>query len=156
MPPAMALLRIILLFAIFGVFAALAVQNTALIPLVIVGQKTISLPLSVWLAGALVLGIFTSMFLTGITQWTAFWTRRDERKVMRSVPGNRAARSGKGWGNPFGRKSHPEDEADYDAASPQPRPASGRSAYQPPVPPKEVVDADFRVIRPPSRNLEDE
>ncbi|MBE9029439.1 hypothetical protein IQ266_06635 [filamentous cyanobacterium LEGE 11480] len=147
----MALLRLIVLLLLIAVFAALAVQNTVLYPLVILGQKTISLPLWSWLLGALVLGGLTSIFLSGLIQWTAFWSRRHERKVMRSVPAG--APRAKGWG--FGRKSSPDQvETSPNAASP--RPAAQNAAYQPPPPPKEVVDADFRVIRPPSRSLEDE
>lgn len=152
----MALIRLILLFALLGGFGAFAVQNTTLLPLVILGQRTISLPLWAWLAGALGLGVFTSIFLNGLIQWTAFWSRRHERKVMRSVPSNsRNTPSNQGWGNPFGRKSAPAATPSSDDVA-SPRPAGGRSADQPPAPPKEVVDADFRVIRPPFRNLEDE
>jgi uncharacterized integral membrane protein len=147
----MALFRLILWMLILGVLAAIAVQNTNLVALTILGQKTISLPLWSWLLGALGLGAMTSIFLSGLIQWTAFWSRRHERQVMRSIGASGPADS-RGWGSSFGR--NPEPTAPNPAAAP--KPGSQRSAYQPPAPPKEVVDADFRVIRPPSRNLEDE
>ncbi len=142
----MAVFRLILSMLILGGLAAIAVQNTELVSLVILGQKTISLPLWSWLLGALGLGAITSVFLSGLIQWTAFWSRRSERKVMRSV-GSSGPAATRGWGSSFGGNDAPAAPA---------APKSGRSAYQPPAPPKEVVDADFRVIRPPSRNLEDE
>jgi uncharacterized integral membrane protein len=144
----MAVFRLILSMLILGVLAAIAVQNVELVSLVILGQKTISLPLWSWLLGALGLGALTSVFLSGLIQWTAFWSRRHERKVMRSV-GSSGPAATRGWGSSFGGNSDAP-------AAPAAAPKSGRSAYQPPAPPKEVVDADFRVIRPPSRNLEDE
>jgi uncharacterized integral membrane protein len=143
----MAIFRLILSMLILGVLAAIAVQNVELVSLVILGQKTISLPLWSWLLGALGLGAITSVFLSGLIQWTAFWSRRSERKVMRSVSSTSGSTPASGWGNGLGGNNAP---------APAGSPKSGRSAYQPPAPPKEVVDADFRVIRPPSRNLEDE
>jgi uncharacterized integral membrane protein len=144
----MAVFRLILWLLILAGLAAIAVQNVELVSLVILGQKTISLPLWSWLLGALGLGAITSVFLSGLIQWTAFWSRRTERKVMRSV-GSSGPADSRGWGSSFGGNSP--------SATPAPAaPKSGRSAYQPPAPPKEVVDADFRVIRPPSRSLEDE
>ncbi len=152
----MALFRLILIFALLGGFTALAVQNTMLLPLVILGRSTISLPLWAWLAGALVLGGLTSVFLSGVIQWTAFWSRRYERKVIRSIPTSSGAESRR-WRNPFSRRSDTDAPPQHPHPGPtQPRSAGQHSAYQPPVPPKEVVDADFRVIRPPSRSLEDE
>jgi uncharacterized integral membrane protein len=145
----MAVFRLILWMLILGFLAAIAVQNVELVSLVILGQKTISLPLWSWLLGALGLGAMTSVFLSGLIQWTAFWSRRTERKVMRSVGASGPADS-RGWGSSFGGNN---DAPPTPAAG---APKSGRSAYQPPAPPKEVVDADFRVIRPPSRSLEDE
>jgi uncharacterized integral membrane protein len=146
----MALFRLILWLLLLAGLAAIAVQNTTLVSLVILGQKTISLPLWSWLLGALGLGALTSIFLGGLIQWTAFWSRRQERQVIRSVGASEPTDS-RGWGSRFGRNT--------DTVAPQapaPQPGSQRSAYQPPAPPKAVVDADFRVIRPPSRNLEDE
>jgi uncharacterized integral membrane protein len=152
----MALSRLILLVVLLGSFTALAVQNTALLPLVILGQRTISLPLWAWLAGALLLGGLTSVFLSGVIQWTAFWSRRDERKMMRTIPTSSHAPARR-WRNPWNRQSQPTPDPTHTHAAAQPRSAaSQRSAYQPPAPPQEVVDADFRVIRPPSRSLEDE
>jgi uncharacterized integral membrane protein len=147
----MALFRLILWFLLLAGLAAIAVQNTTLVSLVILGQKTISLPLWSWLLGALGLGALTSIFLSGLIQWTAFWSRRQERQVMRSI-GSSGPADSRGWSSSFGRN------ADTTAPNPPASPKAGsqRSAYQPPAPPKEVVDADFRVIRPPSRNLEDE
>ncbi len=146
----MALFRLIVWLLLLAGLAAVAVQNTALASLVILGQKTISLPLWSWLLGALGLGAMTSVFLSGLIQWTAFWSRRTERKVMRSV-GSSGPADSRGWGSSFGG-NNPATPPTPTTGSPK----SGRSAYQPPAPPKEVVDADFRVIRPPSRSLEDE
>jgi uncharacterized integral membrane protein len=148
----MALFRLVVWLLLLAGLAALAVQNTVLVSLVILGQQTISLPLWTWLVGALGLGALTNIFLSGLIHWTAFWTRRHERKVMRSVGASGPADS-RGWGSSFGRNSEPTVPPTDTAA---PKPGSQRSAYQPPAPPKEVVDADFRVIRPPSRSLEDE
>jgi uncharacterized integral membrane protein len=148
----MALFRLILWLLLLAGLAAIAVQNTTLVSLVILGQNTISLPLWSWLLGALGLGAMTSIFLGGLIQWTAFWSRRQERQVIRSV-GSSGPADSRGWGSRFGRNA---DTAAPKAPTAAPQPGSQRSAYQPPAPPKEVVDADFRVIRPPSRNLEDE
>ncbi len=150
----MALFRLILWMLILGFLAAIAVQNPNLVALTVLGQPTISLPLWSWLLSALSLGALTSIFLTGLIQWTAFWSRRHERKVMRSVgsSGSGPADS-RSWGSTFGRNPAPTPSPTDTA---MPKSGSQRSAYQPPAPPKEVVDADFRVIRPPSRNLEDE
>jgi hypothetical protein len=153
----MVLFRFILLLAISGGLVAIAAQNTDLITLTVLGQKTIALPLWAWLAGAIGLGGMTSIFLTGLIEWTAFWSRRTERKSVQSAAPTAAKPSKPRW-NPFGGGS--EDDAWDEAPAGQgPQAAANtgqRSGYRSPAPPKEVVDADFRVIRPPSRQLDDE
>jgi uncharacterized integral membrane protein len=155
----MALFRFLLFLLILAGLAAIAVQNLTLIHLVILGQKTISLPLSFWLLGAIALGGMTSIFLTGLIEWTSFWSRRQERRYYQDNqqrPTSAKTPPTKPRWNPFARDRR-DDEADADVwDGPLPRPAAQPSAFRPPNPPKEVVDADFRVIRPPSRNLDDE
>ncbi len=167
----MALFRFLLILLIFGSLAAIAVQNLTLVRLVILGQNTISLPLAVWLVGALGLGGLTSVLLTGLIEWTSFWSRRQERRYYSSAARDAAGRDGAGrdsvgrapepppksrW-NPFGRQAPADDDDDAGWDRPaQPKPATEPSGFRPPAPPKEVVDADFRVIRPPSRRLDDE
>jgi hypothetical protein len=154
----MALIRFLLFLLVVGGIAAIAVQNMGLIHLVILGQKTISLPIAFWLIGALALGGMTSIFLTGLIEWTSFWSRRQERRYYRDNAPKASAQPGatKPRWNPFARSSSRQSDDDDIWDEPQPRPAAKESGFRPPPPPKEVVDADFRVIRPPSRNLEDE
>jgi hypothetical protein len=140
----MAILRLIIVGAILATIAAVCIHNTQLLSLVVLGQKTISLPLWAWLLGALGLGALTNIFFSGLLQWTAFWTRRSERQSSKFDPGTASP----GWGRDVDRTVPEPDHG--------PRPGKQSSAYQPPKPPKEVVDADFRVIQPPSRKLEED
>jgi hypothetical protein len=148
----MLLFRLIVFLLLVGSMAAVAVQNMQLLPLVLLGQKTISLPLSAWLLIAMGIGALTSSFLTGVIEWTAFWSRRRERKSFQNsqtpVMPNRK------W-NPFGGSAVEEEES-YTPPINNPQPPTRDSGYRSPKPPREVVDADFRVIKPPTRNLEDE
>jgi uncharacterized integral membrane protein len=146
----MMILRLIIVGALLATIAAVCLHNTQLLPLVILGQKTISLPLWAWLLGALSLGALTNIFFTGLLQWTAYWTRRSERKAVGGGANPAWGRDRAGDEPPIGnRTSGPRP-------GPSAQPSAQPSAYQPPKPPKEVVDADFRVIQPPSRKLEDE
>jgi uncharacterized integral membrane protein len=152
----MTLFRLLLFLLIVGGIAAIAVQNLGLIHLVVLGQKTISLPLAVWLLGAMVLGSLTSIFLTGLIEWASFWSRRQERRSYRDNPP--PVQKPKVRWNPFARSTEAEEDDPLDDStwSNQPRPSTQTNAFRPPAPPREVKDADFRVIRPPSRSLDDE
>jgi hypothetical protein len=155
----MALIRFLLFLLVVGGISAIAVQNMGLIHLVILGQKTISLPISFWLIGALALGGMTSIFLTGLIEWTSFWSRRQERRYYRDTAPKRTPAAppsaAKPRWNPFARQPSTDTDDDIWDDS-QPRPSAQPSGFRPPAPPREVVDADFRVIRPPNRNLDDE
>ena len=157
----MALLRFLIFGLVLGGLSAIAAQNMTLIQLVILGQNTISLPIAFWLLGAMALGGLTSLLLIGLIEWAAYWSRRQvHRSYREATPVKspvRPAVKPKRW-NPFGRSDDRSGEDDDFAENRvnQPQPAAQPSAFRPPAPPKEVVDADFRVIRPPSRRLEDD
>jgi hypothetical protein len=153
----MALLRFLIFGLVLGGLSAIAAQNMTLMRLVVLGQNTISLPIAFWLLGAMALGGLTSLLLAGLIEWAAFWSRRQvHRSYREATPVRSSAKPAtppKRW-NPFGRSG--EDDEPAENRVDQPQPAARSSAFRPPAPPKEVVDADFRVIRPPSRRLEDD
>jgi hypothetical protein len=155
----MALLRFLIFGLVLGGLSAVATQNMTLIRLVILGQNTLPLPIAFWLLGAMALGGMTSLLLIGLIEWAAYWSRRQVHRSYREATPVRSAApptvSPKRW-NPFGRSTEDDDPAENRVDQPQPQPAARPSAFRPPAPPKEVVDADFRVIRPPSRRLEDD
>jgi hypothetical protein len=175
-------LRIGLLVVLLGSLIAVMVQNqTPVLPLVLLGQSTAPLPLAVWVVGALGLGSFTSLVLNLLIARGTPQTEPDRFRPPRSP--DREARwfsetlSGSRWWplrSPLSSPRQPQDTADdwlgdsspssradeWSAGPPEQTPAAdvgGRPRSGRRGPDREsVVDADFRVIIPPSRNLEEE
>lgn len=152
-------LRLLFLGGLVALLVALTVQNMTPMTLVLLGAPTRSLPLSFWLLVALMLGSMTSIGLAVLLQTAGLLGRREERRSSQSprprkgFPGLKlpkfslpkaAGRSGRGenW----------EDDSWDEPEVDQPRPAPERSDPRR----EKVVDAEFRVITPPSRKLEDE
>jgi uncharacterized integral membrane protein len=152
-------LRLAFLGGLVALLVALTVQNMAPITLVLLGAPARSLPLSFWLLVALLLGSMTSIGLAVLLQTAGLLGRHEERRSNRppqptkrpfgfklpkfSMP-SRSGSQGEDW----------DDEPWDSQAVDQPRPAPQRQVRDPRR--DKVVDAEFRVITPPSRSLEDE
>jgi uncharacterized integral membrane protein len=153
-------LRLLFLGGLVALLVALTVQNMTPTTLVVLGTPARSLPLSFWLLVALILGSMTSIGLAVLLQTAGLLGRHEERRSKR--PPNQKRRFGFklpkfSMPSSSGRSGPSEDWDDqpWDAqAVDQPRPAAGRQARDPRR--ENVVDAEFRVITPPSRTLEDE
>ena len=115
-------------------------QNlTPWVAVVLLGTRLPEWPLSLWILGAFGLGIAISMGFGLLLHW-----------ARRSKPGTRnlTAEAAEPWDDEHWRdRATKQDSTDEDWAG---RPLN------PPQPPKKVVDAEFRVITPPMRNLDDE
>jgi uncharacterized integral membrane protein len=153
-------LRLAFLGGLVALLAALTVQNMTPITLVVLGAPARSLPLSFWLLVALLLGSMTSIGLAVLLQTAGLLGRHEERRSNR--PPNQKRKFGFklpkfSMPSTSGRPSRSEDWDDepWDSQEvDQPRPAPQRQASDPRR--DKVVDAEFRVITPPSRKLEDE
>jgi uncharacterized integral membrane protein len=153
-------LRLLFLGGLVALLVALTVQNMTPIALVVLGSPARSLPLSFWLLVALVLGSMTSIGLAVLLQTAGLLGRHEERRSTR--PPNQKRKFGFklpkfSMPSTSGRSSRSQDWDDeaWDSQEvDQPRPAPGRQARDPRR--EKVVDAEFRVITPPSRKLEDE
>jgi uncharacterized integral membrane protein len=153
-------LRLLFLGGLVALLVALTVQNMTPITLVVLGAPARSLPLSFWLLVALLLGSMTSIGLAVLLQTAGLLGRHEERRSKR--PPNQKGKFGFklpkfSMPSTSGRSGASEDWDDepWDAQEvDQPRPASGRQARDPRR--ENVVDAEFRVITPPNRKLEDD
>jgi uncharacterized integral membrane protein len=153
-------LRLLFLGGLVALLVAVTVQNMTPITLVVLGSPARSLPLSFWLLVALVLGSMTSIGLAVLLQTAGLLGRHEERRSKQ--PPNPKGKFGFklpkfSMPSTSGRSSRSEDWDDepWDAQEvDQPRPASGRQVRDPRR--ENVVDAEFRVITPPNRKLEDE
>jgi uncharacterized integral membrane protein len=158
------LLRLIGLGTLVLLLAAVTVQNMTPITLVVLGAPSRSLPLSFWLIAALILGSMTSIGLAVLLQTAGLLGRRDAKRSMQAaVPGGKKPRRFLTLSMPkfsmpsrSGGSTHEswDDDEAWDGVD-QPQPDPSRSAYRDPRRDK-VVDAEFRVIKPPTRNLDDE
>ncbi|MEB3294862.1 MAG: LapA family protein [Synechococcales bacterium] len=181
----MAIARLVFCLVLASGLGLLAFQNQQPLVLTFLGAKTMALPLSLWLILALFLGAATTVVLSWLLAFYAGSSPQQSapRTVRRSsLRGSRswkklkfprwdwlqpapssaeegAAWDDDDWGEEPDRSRASRRQAwdpDMDIAQPpvdHPRPAN-------PVPrPRQadsVVDAEFRVIVPPSRNLDDE
>ncbi|NJO77382.1 MAG: hypothetical protein HC827_01920 [Cyanobacteria bacterium RM1_2_2] len=59
------MVRVVLLLLIVGGLVAFAIQNLTPIALVVLGTRTLALPLAVWVLGALAAGALTTLLLSG-------------------------------------------------------------------------------------------
>ncbi len=133
-----------------------------------------TLPLSVWILGAIALGIATTVVINILFGLARFTARRSERKTVRqstkpagvytygqqSSTANENAddwfsNEGDDWGEPRDR-SRQDFEKRQEPTS-ETRSGSNYSyTYRKPTTPPEVVDADYKVIKPPTRNLDED
>ena len=141
MPSPMPIALRLLLLALLLLPALLFLwQNlTPLVPVVFLGTPLPELPLSLWILGAFGLGIGISVGVGLLLHWA-----RRSKPTTRNLAGETAEPWDDGhWQD----RATKQDSADEDW--------TGRP-LNPPQPPKKVVDAEFRVITPPMRNLDDE
>ncbi|HTL87851.1 MAG TPA: hypothetical protein VL134_00520 [Leptolyngbya sp.] len=175
----MSLLRFVLLIAIVGFLAIFAISNWGVpMSLVFLGMPSIALPLPLWILGAIALGVATTLVITALFGLARVTARRSERQTVRSEPtagytyvqpprepATKPPTDADDWLN--------EGDDDWIDQPQRPRrdfevkqqPTTGTrsgSTYsytyrEPSVPkPPDVVDADYRVIRPPARNLDED
>ena len=137
MPIALRLLPLVLLLLLALLFLW---QNlTPWIAVVFLGTQLVELPLSLWILGAFGLGIGISVGFGLLLHWA-----RHVKSGTRNLVGETA----EPWDDTNWRdRATKQNSTDEDW--------TGRP-LNPPQPPKKVVDAEFRVITPPMRNLDDE
>ncbi|MBD1844858.1 hypothetical protein H6F89_15935 [Cyanobacteria bacterium FACHB-63] len=174
----MALLRLVLIIAIVGFGVIFALSNWGVsMSLVFLGVSSPSLPLPVWIVGAIVLGAATTLIITTLFGLTGFTARRSERKSVRpqstgfaytEAPRNTAPRTtdADDWFSDDGDDwaTEPKNRSDRDFETRQEPTSTTRSGStysytyrEAPEPKKpDVVDADYRVIRPPVRKLDED
>lgn len=172
----MSLLRLVFLIAIVGFLVIFTLSNWGVsMPLVFLGVPSPAFPLPLWILGAIALGVATTLVITALFGLARFTARRSERKSVRqatqpsssytprsTAPVEEDASDwfddgGDDWGEEPRRR-----QRDFEV--PQEPKSGARSgstysySYREPAPPKtpDVVDADFRVIVPPSRKLDDD
>ncbi|BAU11270.1 hypothetical protein LEP3755_17630 [Leptolyngbya sp. NIES-3755] len=175
----MSLLRFVLLSAIAGFLILFAISNWGVsMSLVFLGVPSPAFPLPIWILGAIALGSATTLVITALFGLARFTARRSERKTVRqSTTTNsyayaeppretRSSSNDDDWfgGNDDDWGSEPKDKPRRDFETRQ-EPTSGtrsgstysytyREAPEPKQP--DVVDADYRVIRPPVRKLDED
>lgn len=147
-------------------------------PLVFLGVPSPALPLPVWILGAIALGAATTFVITALFGLARLTARRSERKTVRqATPTNsyayaetpRETRSSSNDDDWFGGDdddwtSEPKDKPKRDFEARQAPTSETRSGstysytYREAPEPKQpdVVDADYRVIRPPVRKLDED
>jgi uncharacterized integral membrane protein len=137
MPIALRLFLLALLLLVAGVFLW---QNlTPIVSLVLLGMKLPELPLALWIIAAFGIGFLISVVFSVLMHW----------------------RSGKRKRNAAGETVEPWDDEQWEARDRAAKKASGDADWSDrpltqPQPPKKIVDAPFRVITPPIRNLDEE
>ena len=142
--------------------------------LVFLGIRSPLLPLPIWILGAIALGVATTLVMTALFGLARFTARRSERKTVRQAAApNRYAQTqptaktedADDWFTDDGGDwtDEPKDRPKRDFEVKQ-EPTSGTrsgSTYsysyrEPSEPRPDIVDADYRVIRPPVRKLEED
>jgi len=175
----MSLLRFILLSAIAGFLIIFAISNWGVsMSLVFLGVPSPAFPLPIWILSAIALGSATTLVITALVGLARFTARRSERKTVRQASTTnsyayaetpretRSSSTDDDWfgGNDDDWGSEPKDKPKRDFETRQ-EPTSGtrsgstysytyREAPEPKQP--DVVDADYRVIRPPVRKLDED
>ncbi|MBD1823250.1 hypothetical protein H6F51_12250 [Cyanobacteria bacterium FACHB-DQ100] len=174
----MALLRFVLLCAIVGFGVIFALSNWGVsMSLVFLGVPSPSLPLPIWIGGAIGLGAATTLIITALFGLTGFTARRSERKGTRpqstgfaytETPRNTAPRTpdADDWfsddSDDWATEPKNRSERDFETRQEPTSTTRSGSTYsytyrEAPEPKKpDVVDADYRVIRPPVRKLDEE
>ncbi|NDJ16666.1 LapA family protein [Myxacorys almedinensis] len=213
----MSLLRSVVLLMVLGSLALLTVQNwSAPMQLVFLGMRSLALPLPIWIVGALVAGILTTIVISILFRLTGFTAGRSARRpspsyvaptepppsssysytppsytqsvesprttwrtaTPPSTPSDPSSGDREEWGSEDASDWF-DDSSDWADEPRDSRSSSRRTDYEvrqepksgsrsgsnysysyrdpdPPTNPADVVDADYRVIIPPNRNLEDD
>ncbi|MBW4441465.1 MAG: LapA family protein [Plectolyngbya sp. WJT66-NPBG17] len=179
----MSLLRFVLLSAIVGFLVIFALSNWGVsVSLVFLGIPSPAFPLPVWILGAIAFGVATTLVITALFGLARFTARRSERKSVRQAPTQTNSYAyaetprestprsvndtADDWFGDDGDDwtTEPKDRPKQDFETRQ-EPTSGKrsgSTYsytyrEPPEPKKpDVVDAEYRVIRPPVRKLDED
>ncbi|MCY7321682.1 MAG: hypothetical protein LH660_07740 [Phormidesmis sp. CAN_BIN36] len=179
----MPIIRLILLLGIAATLLLFALQNwTPSMQLVFLGIRSPAFPLALWVLGAIAAGILTTLMIAGLFRLTGFSAQRQRGRRPASVaqnasdrytyqaPGEKPSQSrttsaatrdenGSDW---------EDDASDWFYDETDDRPKSWESGTQrrgsdeaqqetrsdSGAKPESVVDADFRVIVPPYRNLD--
>lgn len=171
----MPIVRWILIFFLAASVGLLVWQNLSpSVPLVFLGAPLGSLPLSLWLVLALALGAGTTLLLSVLVQWAG---PRSSQPPQAPVGDRFRDRFRDSWFERFTRRSQVAktptqevwDDDDWGSSSRDDRrddwgdePRVDRTQASPSDPTirqpvrQEIVDAEFRVIVPPSRNLDDD
>ncbi len=137
MPIALHLFFLALLILVSGVFLW---QNlTPVVSLVLLGIKLPELPLAFWIVTAFGLGFLISVVFSVLMHW----------------------RSGKRKRKAAGETIEPSDDENWEARDRATKKVGSDEDWidrplTQPQPPKKIVDAPFRVITPPTRNLDEE
>jgi uncharacterized integral membrane protein len=173
----MSLLRFVLLSAIAGFLVIFAISNWGVsMPLVFLGVPSPALPLPVWILGAIALGAATTFVITALFGLARMTARRSERKTVRQATPTtnsyayaetpRETRSSSNDDDWFGGDddwtSEPKAKRDFEVKQAPTSETRSGSTYSytyreaPEPKPPDVVDADYRVIRPPVRKLDED
>ncbi|MBD1913039.1 MULTISPECIES: hypothetical protein [unclassified Leptolyngbya] len=102
------MVRVVLLLAVVGVLVLFFLQNSSVVlPLTILGMKTVELPVAVWVLGAIAAGAITALLTGAVVQLGG--NRRSRRRS--SGRNNRSGASGTPWTPPpwTGQGAEPQD-----------------------------------------------
>jgi uncharacterized integral membrane protein len=137
MPIALRLIILALILLVSGVFLW---QNlTPMLSIVFLGTTLPEFPLALWILTAFSIGALISMVLSGLMHWRSGQPNRNATKDT----------------------AEPWDDQNWDARDRAARKVGKDEDWfdrplEQPQPPKKVLDAPFRVITPPMRNLDEE
>lgn len=177
----MALLRFIVILAVAGILVIFTLSNSTVpMSIVFLGIRSPTMPLSLWILGAIALGVATTAAINILFGLARFTARRSERKTVRQSTkpagvytyGQQSPQSSRSTSEDaddwFSEGSddwvdEPRDKPRQDFESPRQEPASGSRSgstysytYRKPATPPDVVDADYTVIKPPTRKLDED
>ncbi|OUC12255.1 MAG: hypothetical protein B0A82_23345 [Alkalinema sp. CACIAM 70d] len=163
---------ILRLISLLGLTLGLGIfiwQNvTTSLPLVFFGVALGPLPLALWLLLGLLLGTTTTFAITALLKLSTTslkfprWGQRSNDRPRDRQPGRNTSRDRSNdretWDDDWGTETPlVEDwDEDWDNGPVVDRPQPDREPQPRQPVRRDVVDAEFRVIVPPSRNLEDD
>jgi hypothetical protein len=182
----MPLLRLVFVLLIVAVLTLFTLQNwSASLQLMFLGVRSPALPLPLWILSALAAGAATSVVISILFRLTRFTAQRSVRRPTEQRPDPiyrapsresaaaarppRQAAKESDWdedasdwfdddGSDWTDEGRPKPRTDFETPNRQPQSGSrsGSSYSYTYREPRDVVDADFRVIRPPQKNLDDD
>jgi uncharacterized integral membrane protein len=174
----MALLRFVVILAVAGFLVIFTLSNSTVpMSIVFLGVRSPTMPLSLWILGAIAFGIATTVVINILFGLARFTARRSERKTTRKTTqpagvytyaqqAPRASSSDEAddwfsegkddWIDEPRDRPRQEFEKRQEPTSESRSGSSYSYTYRKPVDPPEVVDADYKVIKPPTRNLDEE